>query len=366
MDAGATREDADADADARRRTADTVVTGARGVLTACVILSRDAEVCFGARFTSAHLGHAFCSRCPGACAQFHRARDMADDAPQSLDELVANLATYKEQLNDVDELLKSDPTNAEFSRSSPPRGGHRAHRGSRQGGWRRRRRRGRRLRRRRRAAAAAAAADALGAPVGTQCRARFDGVWYDAVVDGVNETNGRIKVTFTQYGTVAELDADDIKGADGGAEGVGGGGDDDGAQLDPVAAAAAREVYKGVPAPKRVRVDGDADRFVKKELPKKLMIMDGDDEATRERKRRQIKAFKGKQRMAEMDAEQNAKKNSWQSFQAKAGSKKRTGFMTGKVGKKDSMFRVPEGGRVGVVGSGQGVTDYSQKKRYDQ
>ena len=39
---------------------------------------------------------------------------MADDAPQSLDELVANLATYKEQLNDVDELLKSDPTNAEF------------------------------------------------------------------------------------------------------------------------------------------------------------------------------------------------------------------------------------------------------------
>jgi len=132
------------------------------------------------------------------------------------------------------------------------------------------------------------------------------------------------------------------------------------------AAAAAREVYKGVPAPKRVRVDGDADRFVRKELPKKLMIMYGDDEATRERKRRQIKAFKGKQRMAEMDAEQNAKKNSWQSFQAKAGGKKRTGFMTGKVGKKDSMFRVPEGGRVGVVGSGQGVTDYSQKKRYDQ
>ena len=300
---------------------------------------------------------------------------MADDAPQSLDELVANLATYKEQLNDVDELLKSDPTNAEFLevKSSleevialtedlvKEAGGCDGDEADASA-----------------AAAAAApppppaadddAATVFASLVGTKCRARFDGVWYDAVVDGVNETNGRIKVTFTQYGTVAELDADDIKGADGGAEGVGGGGDDDGAQLDPVAAAAAaaREVYKGVPAPKRVRVDGDADRFVKKELPKKLMIMDGDDEATRERKRRQIKAFKGKQRMAEMDAEQNAKKNSWQSFQAKAGSKKRTGFMTGKVGKKDSMFRVPEGGRVGVVGSGQGVTDYSQKKRYDQ
>ena len=292
---------------------------------------------------------------------------MADDAPQSLDELVANLATYKEQLNDVDELLTSDPTNAEFLevKSSleevialtedlvKEAGGGDGDEAA--------------------AGAGAAppppppaadddAAAVFASLVGTKCRAKFDGVWYDAVVDGVNETNGRIKVTFTQYGTVAELDADDIKGADGGAEGA------EQNAPDPVAAAAAaaREVYKGVPAPKRVRVDGDADRFVRKELPKKLMIMDGDDEATRERKRRQIKAFKGKQRMAEMDAEQNAKKNSWQSFQAKSGSKKRTGFMTGKVGKKDSMFRVPEGGRVGVVGSGQGVTDYSQKKRYDQ
>ena len=74
-----------------------------------------------------------------------------------------------------------------------------------------------------------------------------------------------------------------------------------------------------------------------------------------------------KQRMAEMDAEQNAKKNSWQSFQSKSGGKKRTGFMTKKVGtKKDSMFRVPDGGRVGVTGSGQAVTDYTQRKRYDQ
>ena len=47
------------------------------------------------------------------------------------------------------------------------------------------------------------------------------------------------------------------------------------------------------------------------------MLTDGS--ATRERKRKQIKAFKGKQRAAEMDAEQNAKKSSWQSFQSKAG-----------------------------------------------
>ena len=293
---------------------------------------------------------------------------MADDAPQSLEELVASLEEHKASLAEVDELLSADPTNAEFlevkdslqevieltedlvkeaggvnaddAPPAPPPG---------------------------KRAADDDAAAVFASLIGSKCRAKFDNVWYDAVVDGVNESNGSIKVTFTQYGTVAELDADDIKGADEGAEGADEGADTAG--LDPIAAAAAaaREVYKGVPAPKRVRVDGDADRFVKKEMPKKLMIIDGDDEATRERKRRQIKAFKGKQRMAEMDAEQNAKKNSWQSFQSKSGGKKRTGFMTKKVGtKKDSMFRVPDGGRVGVTGSGQAVTDYTQRKRYDQ
>ena len=293
---------------------------------------------------------------------------MADDAPQSLEELVASLEEHKASLAEVDELLSADPTNAEFlevkaslqevieltedlvkeagggdaddAPPAPPPG---------------------------KRAADDDAAAVFASLIGSKCRAKFDNVWYDAVVDGVNESNGSIKVTFTQYGTVAELDADDIKGADEGAEGAEEGADTAG--LDPIAAAAAaaREVYKGVPAPKRVRVDGDADRFVKKEMPKKLMIIDGDDEATRERKRRQIKAFKGKQRMAEMDAEQNAKKNSWQSFQSKSGGKKRTGFMTKKVGtKKDSMFRVPDGGRVGVTGSGQAVTDYTQRKRYDQ
>ena len=67
--------------------------------------------------------------------------------------------------------------------------------------------------------------------------------------------------------------------------------------------------------------------------------VDGDDEATRERKRKQAKAFKGKQRMLEKDAEQTAKRNDWQSFQAKVGGKKKTGFITKKLGsKKGSMF----------------------------
>jgi survival-of-motor-neuron-related-splicing factor 30 len=48
-----------------------------------------------------------------------------------------------------------------------------------------------------------------------------------------------------------------------------------------------------------------------------------------------------------------------------AGSKKKAGFMTGY--KKESMFKVPEGqkAKVGVVGSGQGMTDYQKRKRHD-
>jgi survival-of-motor-neuron-related-splicing factor 30 len=52
-----------------------------------------------------------------------------------------------------------------------------------------------------------------------------------------------------------------------------------------------------------------------------------------------------------MDAEQNAKKSSWQNFQSKVSGKKKTGFMSKKVGsKKESMFAVPEVGLYTQVG----------------
>ena len=44
-----------------------------------------------------------------------------------------------------------------------------------------------------------------------------------------------------------------------------------------------------------------------------------------------------------------------------AGSKKATGFLT-RV-KKQSMFAVPQGGKVGVTGSGQGMTSYQVRVR---
>lgn len=39
------------------------------------------------------------------------------------------------------------------------------------------------------------------------------------------------------------------------------------------------------------------------------------------------------------------------------------GFFTGR--KKESMFAVPEGGKVGVIGSGKGLTEYKKQTRHE-
>ena len=222
--------------------------------------------------------------------------------------------------------------------------------------------------------AAATAAALMAYPPGATCQARYDGTWYDARIDRWDEAAGAVRVSFPAYGTVATVPTVDVRrvGPGGGAAGGAdrGGGVASAASVDAgaeAAAGAAREVYKGVPAPKRLRVGGDVTEFVKKELPKKLIVLEGDDEATRERKRKQAKAFKGKQRMAEMDAEQNAKKSSWASFQSKVAGKKRTGFVSKKIGvKAKSMFSVGDGGRVGVVGSGSGmIAEKGERKRHE-
>ena len=187
---------------------------------------------------------------------------------------------------------------------------------------------------------------------GALCRVRADGAeseWLEAVMVAVL-ADGRIRVVVTKgdEDVVADVAPEDVRDASGAAEGK--------AEEDPRTtstlssapppekeggdgdAARPREVYQGVPAPKRLRVTENS-AFSKRTVPDKFKVVDGDDEATRERKRKQAKAFKGKQRMLEKDAEQTAKKNDWQSFQAKVGGKKKTGFMTKKMGsKKGSMF----------------------------
>ena len=331
---------------------------------------------------------------------------MADDAPQSAEEMAASLAEYKEQLAQVEALLAADPANAEFldvkasleevialtedlvataaapppSAPPPPPPPPPAP-----------------------APESAAHFAALDTSVdGAACQVRrggeAGGVWVDAVMRGALH-DGRIRVTLVRGGgdgddddaappgassehidvapedvraapdpepspddpaariAAAPLDGarrDDLRGGDDAddarrpdhhpsseADAAAGTTLEAGDHLRGPSAAGAddAETYRGVPAPKRLKVMGDVTEFRARELPKKLAIDPGDDAATRERKRKQIKAFKGKERMREKDAEQNAKRSDWQSFQAKVGGKKKTGFMSKKIGDKaKSMF----------------------------
>ena len=325
---------------------------------------------------------------------------MADDAPQSAEEMAASLAEYKEQLAQVEALLAADPANAEFldvkasleevialtedlvaTAAAPPPSAPPPPPPP--------------------APESAAHFAALDTSVdGAACQVRrggeAGGVWVDAVMRGALH-DGRIRVTLVGGGggdddaptpgassehidvapedvraapdpepspddpaariAAAPLDGarrDDLRAANDDADdarhpghpsseadAAAGTSLEAGDHLRSPSAAGAddAETYRGVPAPKRLKVMGDVTEFRARELPKKLAIDPGDDPATRERKRKQIKAFKGKERMREKDAEQNAKRSDWQSFQAKVGGKKKTGFMSKKIGDKaKSMF----------------------------
>ena len=226
------------------------------------------------------------------------------------------------------------------------------------------------------AAAAAAAAGELGAPgalpdrisdqirraqqraalagtapagwaAGADCLAYYaaDGQWYPARVDSVTE-GGAFVVTFEGYGNTEELAPGAVRPRPG----------------DEPEQQQLQEGYRGVAAPKRRRVE-EQPAAVAAEMPKWLEIKPGDDERTIEKKRKLIKAHKSKIRFQTMDLETKSKQSNWQSFLKGKGAKAKAGFMTGK--KKGSMFSVPDGGKVGVVGSGRPMTEAKKAARHE-
>eukprot|EP00210_Caulerpa_lentillifera_P004510 g4303.t1 len=120
------------------------------------------------------------------------------------------------------------------------------------------------------------------------------------------------------------------------------------------------EVYKGVEAPKRKRVE---DEPVITEIPKWCQIRDRDSEKTVKKKKKLLKSYKSKIRFQKLDLDQKKKQKNWTDFIHGKGSKKKIGFFTGR--QKDSIFKTNEFGRVGVVGSGKGMTDYQKRSRHE-
>ncbi len=73
--------------------------------------------------------------------------------------------------------------------------------------------------------------------------------------------------------------------------------------------------------------------------------------------------LKNRYRLLTKQKESEVKQSSWQAFAGGKGKKRVKGTLKGL--RKVSIFKSPEvGGKVGVVGSGQGTTAYDSKKRY--
>lgn len=96
-------------------------------------------------------------------------------------------------------------------------------------------------------------------------------------------------------------------------------------------------------------------------VPENLQILPTDTEAEKERKRKRTRAIKSLNRHKNIDNERNIKQHDWKAFQYKAKKKGMKKGVSGVLSKRgSSMFASPETvqGRVGVVGSGQGMTNF--------
>ncbi|CAH0479913.1 unnamed protein product [Peronospora belbahrii] len=100
-------------------------------------------------------------------------------------------------------------------------------------------------------------------------------------------------------------------------------------------------------------------------IPENLQILPSDTEAEKERKRKRLRAIKSLNRHKNIDNERNIKQHDWKAFQYKAKKKGIKKGVSGVLSKRgSSMFASPETvhGRVGVVGSDQGMTNFSDTR----
>jgi len=92
-------------------------------------------------------------------------------------------------------------------------------------------------------------------------------------------------------------------------------------------------------------------------VPPSLRVMPTDTEAVRKQKKKRIKKLKSDYRLTQIDEERNKRKNSWIEFRDKGPATKKA---------RTSIFASPDTieGKVGVVGSGQGLTEF-KTQRYE-
>jgi survival of motor neuron-related-splicing factor 30 len=175
--------------------------------------------------------------------------------------------------------------------------------------------------------------------VGLKCQSLWpgDGRYYDATVEEVTDVG--VKVKFVKYGSASEVPVEYLRPC-------------------PTEADESGAAPGGKGGPVQKEREG-ADNF---RIPENLRILPTDSEEEKARKRKRLKHLKQAVKRKVQDEEKDDTQNSWKSFLNKSKKPKGLGAL-----KKGSIFASPEtvDGKVGVVGSGQGMTDYGMRKKYD-
>jgi hypothetical protein len=165
---------------------------------------------------------------------------------------------------------------------------------------------------------------------GTSCQAINvkDGLWYDGVI--AEQTEKGYLVNFSELGMKQEVYFDRVR----------------------LGHSAKKRTVKEIITPGGYKI------------PESLQINAVDTEEVIAAKRRKIHSIKNQQKDGLKAQKDVQKANSWQKFNKKSSARSKTGFLTGKS--KDSIFKVPEAldGRVGVVGSGQGITQFAERVKF--
>ena len=176
-------------------------------------------------------------------------------------------------------------------------------------------------------------------PVGTNVMALFeeDGLWYEASIDSIKDD--KYWVTYIGYGNRALVSEDQMRSL-------------------------TEEEKKKRKEPASVASTSNGEMEEEEStsasalvIPKSLKILPTDSEEVRQAKKRRMKAIKSQQRTYQLEEAKKEKKNAWQEFASKS---------SGKSSKRESIFKSPDSvtGKVGVVGSGKGVTPSPTFKVY--
>ncbi|KAL3814558.1 hypothetical protein ACJIZ3_015826 [Penstemon smallii] len=187
-------------------------------------------------------------------------------------------------------------------------------------------------------------------PVGTKVQAVWseDGEWYDATIEALTQ-NGYY-VRYNEWGNEEEVDPDNVRSIQEG-------------NADPLLEAERIAVATKEALKRKIALSASKDSH-SWTVPEKLQYDPNDPEDVKAAKRKKIHSFKSKMRLEEKEVTQNKRQNAWQQFQTTKGRAKKVGFFSGR--KRESIFKSPEDpfGKVGVTGSGKGLTDFQRREKH--